>query len=169
MDCSKPLFLLKEYGLIELIDNNDETIHESSQDDSLNIVSSNLIYSNLTSTSNVVSTRKTRISEYKILEFQNLWNENCCGLPKASRLTDKRKKQISARLSENSDEEYWTQIVKKITASDFCIGKNDRNWRADFDWFIKPDTHIKVFEGKYDSFENGKPKTPRSRAGVVEA
>ena len=29
-------------------------------------------------------------------------------------------------------------------------GENDRNWRADFDWIMKPTNMCKVLEGKYD-------------------
>lgn len=43
-----------------------------------------------------------------------------------------------------------------MSRSAFLRGeKNDpngthKNWKADFDFFLKPDTHAKVAEGKYD-------------------
>ena len=82
----------------------------------------------------------------------NLWNELVGGrLPNVLALNPSRKKKILMRLKENSDAQYWEQVIKKILASDFLTGKNDRNWVADFDFLLKPDTHVKVIEGRYDN------------------
>jgi hypothetical protein len=60
-------------------------------------------------------------------------------------------------LSEAPEIETWLQVIDRIAKSDFCRGKNDRGWIADFDWLIKPDsakspaTFAKVLEGKYDN------------------
>ena len=40
--------------------------------------------------------------------------------------------------------------IDNIKKSSFLKGKNDRGWVITFDWFIKLDNFIKVFEGKYD-------------------
>ena len=66
-----------------------------------------------------------------------------------NKLTDSRKKKLLARLQEQGKE----NIIKAIdiaSESDFLKGKNDRNWKMDFDWLIANDTNIvKVLEGKY--------------------
>lgn len=41
-------------------------------------------------------------------------------------------------------------LFRKTEASSFMKGENDRNWRADFDWIMKPTNMCKVLEGKYD-------------------
>ncbi len=44
----------------------------------------------------------------------------------------------------------WPAVVRRIAASAFCTGTNDRGWKADPDWLLKPGTAVKVLEGKYD-------------------
>lgn len=82
-----------------------------------------------------------------------LWNnEKHTTLPKAEALTKKREASARLRLSERSLED-WRAIVQRINASPFCLGQNDRGWRADFDFLLRPDTAVKVLEGKYDPKE----------------
>lgn len=86
-----------------------------------------------------------------ITEFFNLYNSIANRLPKATKLTESRKKKIKTRLSEMNIED-WKKVFEKLEASDFCCGNNDRNWKASFDWLLANDTNaIKVIEGKYDN------------------
>ena len=77
------------------------------------------------------------------------WNELAAfhGLPKASKLTDKRRRQIKARLKDKDWD--WRTALARIPQCPFLMGENGRGWRADFDWFIKPDSVMKIMEGKY--------------------
>lgn len=74
-----------------------------------------------------------------------------------------RWKSASERLKENPHQDYWATVIERIAASDFCRGVNDRGWIADFEFLIKPETHIKVLEKKYDRklkpTANSPPKT----------
>lgn len=88
----------------------------------------------------------------------DLWNEHSQELPKANALSDKRKKAADSRWSEKPDLKYWQQVIQKIAASSFCNGGNDRGWKADFDFLVRPDTHLKAMEGKYDNKQSNKPK-----------
>lgn len=83
--------------------------------------------------------------------LEELWNAESGNLPKVRGLGGQRRKHADARLAEHSDPEYWRSVLARIRASDFCTGRNDRGWKADFDWFVKPETHLKVLEGKYDN------------------
>lgn len=85
-------------------------------------------------------------------DLAELWNSNRGPLPKCVELTDKRKRQALQRIRERPNLEDWRQIIRRIAASRFCRGENDRGWRASFDWMLQPDTPAKVLEGKYDSF-----------------
>ena len=86
-----------------------------------------------------------------IININNIlshFSEKKC-FSKVNKLTDSRKKKLLARLQEQGKE----NIIKAIdiaSESDFLKGKNDRNWKMDFDWLIANDTNIvKVLEGKY--------------------
>ncbi len=80
------------------------------------------------------------------LNFLKIWNENCGTLPKANSLTDKRLRASKKLLQLGQSEEYWISIVKKIAASKFHTGGSKAGWKANIDWFLKPDSHIKIEE-----------------------
>lgn len=80
--------------------------------------------------------------------FFEIWNANCGSLPRCSE-TASRLPKAKKRLDDNPDPEYWAEIVRRAAASQFCQGNNDRGWRMDIDFLLKPDTHIKIMEGKY--------------------
>lgn len=87
-------------------------------------------------------------------ELARLWNAKCRSLPKVKTCSPSRLKKIQARLKEVPDDLpylYWSEIIERIAASNFCCGHNDRGWVATFDWLIQPETHEKVSEGKYDN------------------
>lgn len=89
-----------------------------------------------------------------------IWNEHCGKLPKVQRTNRSRDSKIAVRWKEQSPDE-WVGTVKKIAASDFCNGKSNTGWRATFDWLIKPETWLKVNEGKYDN-NRGRKQTFQS-------
>jgi len=62
-----------------------------------------------------------------------------------------RFRSAQERLAFEPSESYWTDVIERIMRSDFCRGKNDRGWLADFDFLVRVETHVKVMEGKYDS------------------
>ena len=39
--------------------------------------------------------------------------------------------------------------MKQIPDCPFLVGDNDKGWRADLDWFLRPDSVTKILEGKY--------------------
>ena len=81
----------------------------------------------------------------------DLWTEHHGALPKAARLTAKRRDKAAARLRDEPSPVYWTAVIQTLARSSFATGKNDRGWKADFDWLVANDTnHVKVAEGKYD-------------------
>lgn len=84
-------------------------------------------------------------------DFVDLWNSNCETLPKVEKLSDKRRNRIKRLLHDEPDLAYWLEIIQRLVASDFCQGKNSNGWRADFDFLLQTDTHLKVSEGKYDN------------------
>lgn len=98
-----------------------------------------------------------------------LWNENRGPLAGIRGCSASRLKHINSRWSENPSEAFWLEAVKRIAASSFCVGKNDRGWKADFDFLIKPDTAHKALEGKYDDRQGVAPTGGRNYATEREA
>jgi len=88
----------------------------------------------------------------QIFDLPGLWNEKVKNfLPLVTTVTQKRKTAIKARLKEKPDPEYWAQVIDRILKSRFCLGESNTNWRANFDWLLRPDTHVRVMEGRYDN------------------
>lgn len=88
-------------------------------------------------------------SDEDVCVLDKIWNEHCGTLPKVLRVTSARKRHMKARWKENPDEAYWVSIAKTLASSPFCKGETGGSWVADFEYFLKPNTHLKVSEGQY--------------------
>lgn len=88
-------------------------------------------------------------------KIKTLYNTFCLSLPQVRAMSEKRKRHLRARWRQFAcDLTAFEEVFRKVEASEFCKGKNDRGWRADFDWLIKNDHNmVKVLEGKYDNRE----------------
>ena len=100
---------------------------------------------------------KNRIDYNNIVE---IYNQNCYNLSKVSKLTEKRKTAIRKFLKEFTTDDF-INICNLANNNDFLIGNNDRNWKADFDFLLKPDKATAILENKYskkkdklDGFKN---------------
>ena len=83
-----------------------------------------------------------------------LWNRVCGDLlPSVRKLDQNRLRAVRRRLAEDcrGDLTVAEHYFKRIRASDFCCGQNDREWIATFDWAMKPRTWLKVSEGTFDN------------------
>jgi len=79
-----------------------------------------------------------------------IWNAQK-QLPKCLSWTGDRLRKLKVRRADPFFAAHFAEAVLKIAASDFCKGANDRGWKATFDWMLRPDTVVKVIEGKYDN------------------
>lgn len=83
-------------------------------------------------------------------EIKDLFNSKCLSLQKVQKLTNSRKNKLSARWKELPDIKQWEQLFIEVECTSFLIGKNDRGWKASFDWLIANDSnYTKVLEGQY--------------------
>ena len=109
---------------------------------------------------NRIEENKKRIEQEekrkRIVEVYNLY---CTNLPQVQKLTDKIEKSIDKFLKEFSIEQF-EEICKKANTSEFLTGKNDRKWKADFDFLMRTDKATNILENKYNkntSSESGNP------------
>ena len=89
--------------------------------------------------------------------IKDLYNSICKDLSKVRSISSSRKRHLKARWKQfEYSLDTFEECFKKVQVSDFCKGKNERGWQADFDWLIKNDNNmVKVLEGKYDNKNGG--------------
>jgi len=90
-------------------------------------------------------------------------------LPRISSMTDKRKKSVKARASEHGKASIM-DVFNNVAQSAFLLGRNDKNWRCDFDWIFKPTNFIKILEGNYNGTrlsKNQQDSEQRKRDSVL--
>lgn len=92
---------------------------------------------------------KDKVDFNKFAEYYNAAMQHKAIKP-ISRITDRRKENLTARAREFGKEALQT-VVDKAAASDFMNGKNNKGWVADFDWMMRPNNFPKVLEGNYDN------------------
>ena len=89
-------------------------------------------------------------------EIFNTYNEQT-NLPK-SRVLTKNRIDILKRLLEAFTKEEIIEVFEKANNVPWLTGKNDKGWRADFDWLINIDNFVRVQDGRYDNLSIEKPK-----------
>lgn len=73
---------------------------------------------------------------------------NNTSFSKLQKLTSTREKHLKARLKEYGIEKV-TEVFYEASKSDFLTGRNNHNWKANFDWIINPQNFVKIMEGNY--------------------
>ena len=109
---------------------------------------------------------KKRMEDNKNIKEENrkkiieTYNTCCTNLPQVQKLTEKREKAIDNFLKEFTEEQF-KNICKIANSMNFLIGKNDKGWKADFDFLMRVDKATNVLEGKYndDKKAEGSKKT----------
>ena len=91
-----------------------------------------------------------RLSPTVTAEVVKAWNS--IGLSQVKKITSgmERHSMLKERIKEYGLDDVLTAI-EKAKESDFLHGNNKRNWKATFDWFIRPNNFPKVLEGNYDN------------------
>lgn len=110
-----------------------------------------------------VEYEKTEKQKIDFDKITSIFNSVCHRLPSIQKITQQRKIAIKNRISEYGLSGLG-DVFQKVSLSGFLNGENDRGWKADFDWILKPANFIKIKEGKYD--DNGKSKQQTSKNRV---
>lgn len=84
------------------------------------------------------------------------------GLPVPRKVTADRRRKIEARIREHG-EDAWAEACRRMAASAFCRGENDRGWRADLDFLCQPKSFNGLLEGKYDDRQHKRSQAPPFR------
>ncbi len=100
------------------------------------------------------------------------WNATP-GIRHCQKMTANRQRAFKARVKEAGWVDQVDAALERVAASPFLTGENDRGWKADIDWFLRPDSMTKIMEGKYDGRPNGKPaasfRVPATKPYVFKA
>lgn len=81
-------------------------------------------------------------------QIADMYNNTCVSFPRLTKLSDKRKKAIKARLRTYTLEDFQ-KLFEMAEGSSFLKGQNNRNWSATFDWLIADGNMAKVLDGNY--------------------
>lgn len=86
-----------------------------------------------------------------LTEFLSIWNEhaNRHGWCAATAMTATRSKAFRTRLKDPAWRASWRRALEQAGQSPFLRGENDRGWKMDLDFFLRPDSVAKIIEGKY--------------------
>jgi hypothetical protein len=95
-----------------------------------------------------------------------MYNTICKSLPKATTISEARKKAIKARFNTYRLEDF-EKLFTIAESSSFLKGANDRNWIANLDWLIKDRNMAKVLDGYYR--DNQRQAKSRANKGLLEA
>lgn len=87
--------------------------------------------------------------DYDCSEVMQDFNGRFAGiLPSVTRITEPRKKAISAMISEYGYDSI-AKVFDNVQASQFLTGGGAKGWKADFDWIFRPANYVKILEGNY--------------------
>ncbi len=100
-------------------------------------------------------------------DLQAEWNR-CLGLVPIKSMSQKRKVALKARSRDAVFVEKWRECIVAIANSDFCCGGGERGWRADVDWFLRPDTYLKILEGKFANERTGATNGKRTDSHLAD-
>lgn len=95
-------------------------------------------------------------------QIANMYNATCVSFPRLTRLSEKRKRAIKARLRKYSIDDI-KRGFELAEESDFLKGENNRNWSATFDWMMNDANMAKILDGNYKNKDAKQSKPPVSR------
>ena len=104
--------------------------------------------------------KNIRREEYSVADceaLQNLFNDVCYNFSACRNLTKTRLEKVRILLSEFALDDI-KKVFEKANGSDYLTGKNDRGWRAGFDWIIDVDNFVKIQDGNFDNRQGKKSR-----------
>lgn len=141
-------FASNVYTLIPNLQNTEKPYTENL--DTENSITENLDTENMTTNNNRLNNNRLNNNRENIdyQQIADMYNETCVSFPRLTKLSDKRKKAIKARLRNYTIEDFQ-KLFDMAENSSFLKGQNNRNWSATFDWLITDGNMAKVLDGNY--------------------
>ena len=108
----------------------------------------------------------------------NLFNKICVDLPKATKLTEHRKRllyNLELKLHERDTSRYVTSgdlyrpLFERVHKSDKLCGRSDLDWVASFDWIIEEKNAVNILEGNYDNRKPSDKKRSKWRDDSIHS
>lgn len=96
------------------------------------------------------------VNDNEIIRYQqiaDMYNDTCVSFPRLTKLSDRRRKSIRARLKSGYTLDDFRRLFELAESSDFLKGSNSKDWTATFDWLIQDGNMAKVLDGNYPSRE----------------
>lgn len=84
-------------------------------------------------------------------KIKELFNSTCESFSKITGINGKRKTSVAARWKEHPSLNFFKEYFEKVEATEFLKGKNERGWKANFDWLMNAANMDKVREGRYEN------------------
>lgn len=80
------------------------------------------------------------------------WNAMAseCGLPPCQGIHGKRRTALAARWKEKRWRDGWRSALDRLRGIRWIRGDNQRGWKANIDWFLRPDVVTRILEGQHD-------------------
>lgn len=105
-----------------------------------------------------------QVEHVDFVKLQEYFNTTFRGkLSMVVSMTEARRKAVKARIAQYNKETVFI-VLKKVAASPFLLGCNDRNWKCDFDWIFKAGNFTKILEGNYDEKRNSNTASGRKES-----
>lgn len=121
------------------------------------------VSSNRAETTTETTTEKDASLRMKREEVKEQWNL-LPDLPHIRHISEGRTRTLNSRLKDRWWEENWREAIRLIPSSSFLMGRvpgrnGGKPFKADFDFFIQPDTVAKILERKYHGEQPSLPST----------
>lgn len=100
----------------------------------------------------------------EVEDFMEKWNLLPSAFPKIRTMSAGRKTHLRERRRDLWWRENWQAAIESMPKSDFLGGKNEKQWTADVDFFLRPDSVAKIIEGKYDN----RKSAAHTKHGITE-
>lgn len=82
-------------------------------------------------------------------EIMNEFNKICFSLPSIKEITKTRETAINNRWKQLDTLEGCIVFFESVQKSDWLSGRNDKGWKASFDWMFKASNFTKIIEGNF--------------------
>jgi len=112
----------------------------------VNVKTNTVIITNKLHT-NKLTNRITDICIYQAQQIADAYSHTCKNNPKLKGLTERRIKEINKLFLSYKPHEI-KKAFQMVAESDFLSGRKV-DWKAPFDWIIKPENLTKILEGNY--------------------